>query len=121
MNTLRFPDFSCLVNDAIERAKKDEKFKSIFDDCIETSPIFSIHTFPQIWGNTTLGFGGVGGDAMTTAYTTVLEDIVTGVVFVYFDITYAYTIYKPNSRFFNALHNKKLASVIESGRYENFI
>ena len=121
MNTLRFPDFSCLVNDVIERAEKDEKFRAIFDDCIETSPLFAIQAFPQIWGSTALGFGGVGGDAMTTKYTTVIEDVVTGVMFVYFDITYAYTVYEPTAQFFNDLYNQNLASVIESGKYENFI
>ena len=31
--------------------------------------------FPQTWGSTALGHGGVGGAAMTTAYTVVLECI----------------------------------------------
>lgn len=30
--------------------------------------------FPQVWGSTALGYGGVGGAAMTTAYTVVVSD-----------------------------------------------
>lgn len=30
--------------------------------------------FPQTWGSTALGYGGVGGAAMTTAYTVVCSD-----------------------------------------------
>lgn len=30
--------------------------------------------FPQAWGSTSLGFGGIGGQAMTSAYTTVITD-----------------------------------------------
>lgn len=29
--------------------------------------------FPQLWGSTALGFGGIGGASMTTAYTIVIE------------------------------------------------
>ena len=30
---------------------------------------FDIYIFQQIWGSTALGFGGIGGQAMTSAYT----------------------------------------------------
>lgn len=29
--------------------------------------------FPQTWGSTSLGYGGIGGSAMTTAYTIVVS------------------------------------------------
>jgi hypothetical protein len=34
----------------------------------------SVHAWPQAWPNTTLGMGGVGGQAFTTALTTVVVD-----------------------------------------------
>lgn len=35
---------------------------------------FEFYMFPQAWGSTSLGFGGIGGQAMTSAYTTVITD-----------------------------------------------
>ena len=32
---------------------------------------FRCNVFPQVWGSTTLGFGGIDGSAMTEAYTVV--------------------------------------------------
>lgn len=40
--------------------------------------------FPQMWGSTALGFGGIGGAAMTTAYTIIIESPHTGHFAVYF-------------------------------------
>jgi len=33
-----------------------------------------VFMFPQTWGSTALGYGGVGGAAMTSAYTVVVSD-----------------------------------------------
>lgn len=46
--------------------------------------------FPQTWGSTALGFGGIGGAAMTTAQTYVV--LANGSVFVYFGSRFAYEI-----------------------------
>ncbi|MGH8159294.1 MAG: hypothetical protein ACREPQ_14330 [Rhodanobacter sp.] len=40
--------------------------------------------FPQTWGSTALGYCGVGGSAMTSAYTTVIRCRVTGASAIYF-------------------------------------
>jgi hypothetical protein len=58
-----------------------------------------VEMFPQTWSSTALGFGGVGGQAMSTAYTV----IVTGPgqpVCVYFAGQFAYRIDEPNTTFF---------------------
>jgi hypothetical protein len=31
-----------------------------------------VYMFPQMWGSTALGYGGIGGAAMTTAYTVIV-------------------------------------------------
>ena len=49
-----------------------------------------IYSFPQTWGSTALGFGGIGGSAMTTAMTVVV--ISYGVAAVYFAGRHAYTV-----------------------------
>lgn len=47
--------------------------------------------YPQCWGSTALGFGGLGGSAVTWAYTTVIEGP-DGDAAVYFGGQFAYLI-----------------------------
>ena len=49
-----------------------------------------IHHFIQTWPSTALGFGGMGGSAMTSAYTTVV--ICKNNAAIYFDGRLAYVI-----------------------------
>lgn len=44
----------------------------------------SVVMFPQTWGSTALGFGGIGGQAITNAYTIIVECDHTGYRAVYF-------------------------------------
>lgn len=78
---------------------------------------YYIYDFDQTWGSTALGFGGCGGAAMTTARTFILIPT-TGdeVAYVYFGGRYAYTC-KVNERFREDLRNHRMASVVESSRY----
>jgi len=55
--------------------------------------------FPQTWGSTALGFGGIGGQAMTPAYTVVIESPYAGYL-VYFGGRIAYNITRANEQFF---------------------
>lgn len=48
--------------------------------------------FTQTWGSTALGHGGMGGAAMTAAYTIVLECRDTREYLVYFGGQYCYTV-----------------------------
>ena len=79
---------------------------------------FKMYVFPQTWGSTVLGFDGCGGQAITEAYTTVVEMIsyknesgtgIRGIVYkeledkvyaVFFDGRIAYMCLNPNSEFF---------------------
>lgn len=68
--------------------------------------------FPQIWGSTALGFGGIGGRAMTTAYTTVISADNFGYWGVFFGERLAYTVLNPNQTFFDHMFKeRKMASV----------
>lgn len=52
---------------------------------------FEMFTFEQVWGSTALGFGGIGGQAMTSARTYVLVPInCDQKCFVYFAGRFAY-------------------------------
>jgi len=71
--------------------------------------------FPQIWPSTSLGFGGVGGAAMTEAYTVVFS---FGLEYaVYFSGRFAYILKNPNNQFFIDLKNRHLVGVAEQSRY----
>lgn len=63
-------------------------------------PELEVQVFPQVWGSTALGFGGIGGQAMTSAYTTVVQDFNTGWHSVFFGNRLAYLIFEPNDLFF---------------------
>ena len=52
---------------------------------------FELYTFEQIWGSTALGFGGIGGQAMTSARTYVFVPVTCNQkCFVYFGGRFAY-------------------------------
>ena len=54
---------------------------------------FEVHMFEQIWGSTTLGFGGIGGQSMTTANTYVFVPVTCNQnAFVYFGSQFAYEV-----------------------------
>jgi hypothetical protein len=54
-----------------------------------------VYLFPQTWGSTALGYGGIGGSAMTTAYTVVVMNC--NDVCVYFGAS-GFLAYKFNMR-----------------------
>lgn len=62
-----------------------------------SSDDFVIHAFAQAWGSTALGFGGMGGQAITEANTYVLEPVAPNApdyntCHVYFAGRYAYSV-----------------------------
>lgn len=73
--------------------------------------------FPQTWESTALGFGGIGGAAMTTAYTIALRGP-QGDVLVYFVGRFAYRVSKPNETFSSDLSSFALCGVDEHQKYE---
>lgn len=80
-------------------------------------PEVEMYMFPQMWGSTALGFGGMGGQAMTSAYTTVAADIQYGYYGVFFGEKLAYLVTDPSDEFFEDLKKGNMASIARSGRY----
>jgi hypothetical protein len=84
-----------------------------------------MYCFPQVWGSTALGFGGIGGQAITSALTTVFlleyedrktkESAVFGCVF--FDEGLAYAIKNPKRRFVEDVRRLQMLPRSESGAY----
>ena len=77
-----------------------------------------LYDFDQLWGSTALGFGGVGGSAMTTERTYVFIPSDQDKAFVYFGDRFAYEC-PVCDRLFQDINIGRMASVAESGRYTN--
>ena len=93
---------------------------------------FRMYVFPQTWSSTALGFGGCGGQAITEAYTTVVEmswdyvnktDDIRGlnlttsddrIYAVFFDGKIAYMCLNPNHKFLKDLSNMRMKSQKEA-------
>jgi predicted phage tail protein len=66
-----------------------------------------VRMFPETWGSTALGFGGMGGAAMTAAYTVVVSS--GNISLVYWAGRFAYTVEK-NSTFLGYLNQGRTLS-----------
>lgn len=98
---------------------------------------FMVYVFPQTWSSTALGFGGCGGQAITEAYTTVVEmswsyidknaeirglnlkESEDKIYAVFFDGILAYICLNPNEQFFEDLNNKRMKPQNESKMYSD--
>jgi hypothetical protein len=77
--------------------------------------------FPQTWGSTALGHGGMGGASMTTAYTIVLECPATQEFLVYFGGQLCYKVDRRGKNlevFTKDLAERNLASKKQSEKYQ---
>jgi hypothetical protein len=71
--------------------------------------------FTQTWGSTALGFGGIGGSSMTSAYTTVV--LMDGAAAVYFSGRHAYSINEVSREFMMDLSNCNMNARNKAGEY----
>jgi hypothetical protein len=82
---------------------------------------FWVHSmFPQSWGSTALGHGGMGGASMTTAYTIVLECPSTQEYLVYFGGLFCYKVDRKSKNleiFRKDISEHNLASKRNSEKY----
>ena len=79
---------------------------------------FELYTFEQTWGSTALGFGGVGGQAITSATTYVFIPIsINQKCFVYFAGRFAYAV-DYSDKFMRDVLGCNVASVYEYGKYK---
>ena len=75
--------------------------------------------FPQTWASTALGFGGIGGQAITTANTIIICNGLTNVYTVFFRGRFAYKIENPNKTFYEDMRCEDMSGVAGAKkRYE---
>ena len=82
-----------------------------------TNPEIEMYMFPQTWGSTSLGFGGIGGQAITTAYTVVVNDYHDGYCSVFFGNQLAYLIKNPNQAFYEDMKKGSMKPSSKAGEY----
>ena len=94
------------------------KSRRVYSDEIEVT------MFPQTWGSTATGYGGVGGSAMTGAYTIIVSYMMTTYC-VYFGCgRLAYKLnwadMTPSGRdnFMKDMSARNMAAVAQSGKYK---
>lgn len=80
----------------------DQAFASLWEK-------MEIHIIEQMWSNTSCGWEGMGGAAMSQAYTTVIENRYTGIVCVYYSGRLAYIV----------KHDDKYKAFIKEKGYSN--
>lgn len=96
---------------------------------------FKMYVFPQTWSSTALGFDGCGGQAITEAYTTVVEmtsykfesgkdirgiaykELEDNVYAVFFDGRIAYMCLNPSHEFLVDINNMNMKSQREVMEY----
>lgn len=76
---------------------------------------YEVISFSQAWSSTALGFGGIGGQAITSAQTTIFTDYNTA--YVYIGGGYAYTIEKPSDAFWKDVAYRNIAEVSRANKY----
>lgn len=72
--------------------------------------------FPQVWGSTALGFDGVGGAAITKAYTVIVIGP-AGDACVYFSGRLAYKAQSLNPAFMADMAARNMSAVFDSAKY----
>lgn len=91
-----------------------ERLKKVREDDPYKSVDLVLHTFPQMWGSTALGFDVIGGQAMTEAYTTVVHERVTNIYIIFFGEKPCYSLVDPTKEFFEDLKNLRIAGIREA-------
>ena len=81
-------------------------------------PEFEMTMFMQTWGSTALGFGGIGGQAMTSAYTTIVSEVYSGWVGVFFGESLAYKINNPNQKFYEDVRDNNMQPTYKASVYK---
>lgn len=86
------------------------------DNQYKDEDVADIVHFSQTWGSTCLGFCGIGGQALTSAITSVVFRT-DGKIDVLFGGRKAYTVPKMNQAFYDDLTKRYVKSVSESKVY----
>ena len=109
---MRYRDINEMINEVVSEYEKKTGKKADAESAL-------VYSFPQTWASTALGFGGIGGQAFTSAQTTAImvygEDELCGAVFFGGGLAYLYP--SINCRFEQDIANCKMSAVLGSAKY----
>ncbi len=106
MNYCKY-DLTSVVEDATKRMQDFDR-PPVAAERLNIKHYLQIFSWPQIWGSTACGFGGIGGAAMTTAQTVVVKCMGLDVALVYHHNKFAYAIEEPNEKFEERFRERNL-------------
>ncbi len=127
MDSLTKAFVKALEYDLIPHTYPETQYKNMEEGQVPTGQMIEkrpheehchIFHFPQQWGSTSTAFGGIGGAAITTSYTTVVIGPY-GDACVYFGGRLGYHIQRPNATFAADLGDHKMKPVSHSHVYEH--
>ena len=102
-----------VIEDAITRIRQDNP-NTARVLLIRPQDDVLISSWPQIWPNTSCGFGDVVGQTITNAQTYVIESHFNGALYVYHDGRYAYTIPRINGQFRQDSQNRQVCGASDN-------
>lgn len=106
-----FPEYTYEDRDW-EHYRKTKEDRRVVKSSRHNEYHISIHAmFPQTWSSTALGFGGMGGQAITSAYVIVLKSEQGAGYCVYFAGRFAYRIEEPSAHFYSDIRERRMADV----------
>jgi hypothetical protein len=76
-----------------------------------------IYVFPQVWSSTALGYGGIGGQAITSSHTIVFYNTTTDNALLSYGRTFI-KIEKPNRLFMDDIFNHSIEPAYKLGKYK---
>lgn len=107
-----------LTQIAMELLKIHNNLPSRFKNAETKISDFKMETFTQTWGNTSGGFGGVGGCAITEQRVYVFLPVYCNEnCFVYFGDRFAYSVSRHSKEFTDDVRNRRVAGVSYKGKY----
>lgn len=115
-----FPEYEYQDRDWEHYRNNKGEVKYITKTSKHRSSDLIVHSmFPQTWSSTALGFGGVGGQAITPAYTIIIESEHAMGYCVYFGGRFAYHVdTNPSDHFYHDIIHQRMAQVSESNKYK---
>lgn len=113
-----YVDFDRHVYESRDFSQADRNARVTRTRCPTPDDVHVQAMFPQTWGSTALGFGGIGGQAITTAYTIVLHNTLDGQLAVYFGRRFAYKLKKATEKFAADVARQQLLPVGRAHEYE---
>jgi hypothetical protein len=104
-------DLKKVIEDSTKRFKENDSTFGPLDEV-------EIEIWMQTWGSTALGFGGIGGQCITSAYTFLAWDKYRQNCLVYFAGRFAYQVKNVNDAFRKAYTERRMPSIREASKLE---